>query len=502
VDQRKLERLTELASQLGSVEGALDRLAESLREQGVDPALAREAQRARSVLRRRTQELREGLLDARMAPLDEVFTRVATLVRDLAVERGTRVRLVTRGGDTRIDRALAGPVGGALLDLVRDAIGQAAAVRGDELAGAAQRPIAALEIGARVEGSRVRIHARLAEEGGARGVSIDERVLDTVRASLARVGATVIRADAGGSGLVHIEVPVTVVRVPALLFEAAGCLWAIPRDAAAAVRAFAAADVEHVEGRECLRDHAETIPLRRLDERVGRAAAAPGGASRSAEAPASTHAFLFASPRGRWALVVDRLLGREELVVTALGESLRGAVPGLAGAADLGGERIALMLDAEAWFASERVAGAAEAGAVGERTAPGESAPGVPLAEAAPALVVECAGARVALPLSRVSEVAATARVTPVPCAPRAVRGVVARHGTIVTVFDFAALLGYAPVTAEARTPIVLVEAGGELVGLAVERVVRVARDLAAESPHPAFVDPAPLVAARARLEP
>lgn len=488
MDRRKLDRLTELASEIGSVEGALDHLAEALREHGGDPALAREAQRARSVLRRRVRELHEGLLDARMAPLDEPFARVAALVRDLAVERGKRVRLVTRGGDTRIDRALAEPVGEALTALVRRAIDReidAPAAR--ERTGRAAD--ATLEIAARAHGSRLRIAVRHEGQGADAGEAADDAGLNGVRQVLARVGGTLARQrDASGAITATLELPVSVVRIPALLFEAGGCVFAIGRDAATGVRAFVPTEVERVDDREVLRDQDGVAVLYRLADVLALRA------SDSVERGES-HAFLFDGPGERWALAVDRLIGREELVVTAFGPSLRG-VPALVGAADLGDERIALVVDARAPF--DRGGDALRArDPVAVRAASGAPPPAMTTAAIDAVLVVETRAGRYGLPLSIVREVVAAARVTRVPRAPAGVIGVISRHGAIRTVLDLAWLVGQDTSAPPENSPIVLVDLGDESVGLRVERVLRVARDVSGEATACVLIDPAKLFQAR-----
>lgn len=488
MDRRKLDRLTELASEIGSVEGALDHLAEALREHGGDPALAREAQRARSVLRRRVRELHEGLLDARMAPLDEPFARVAGVVRELAIERDKRVRLLTRGGDTRIDRALAEPVGEALTALVRHAIDReidTPATR--ERAGRAAD--ATLEITARAHASRLRIAVRHDGRPVAAGEARDDVALERVRETLARVGGTLARQqDASGTTTVTLEVPVSVVRIPALLFEAGGCVFAIGRDAASAVRAFVPADVEWVDDREVLRDQDGTATLYRLADVLGLRPSAAGERGES-------HAFMLDGPEARWALAVDRLIGREELLVTAFGPSLRG-VPALVGAADLGDERIALVVDARAPI--DRVGDALRAREpVGVRgvseTPPSAMTPSTTDA----VLVVEIIAGRYALPLSIVREVVAAARVTRVPRAPAGVAGVISRHGAIRTVLDLAWLVGRDAPAPPENSPMVLVDLGDESVGLRVERVVRVAHETSGDAPAHVLIDPAKLFAMR-----
>lgn len=116
------------------------------------------------------------------------------------------------------------------------------------------------------------------------------------------------------------------------------------------------------------------------------------------------------------------------------------------------------------------------------------------------ALLLEVNERRHALPLSCVREVVAAASVTEIPRAPLGVVGVISLRGAITTVFELGVLLGGAAGASDAPRPIVLVDVGGEVVGLRVTRVLRVTRDPLDGASAAEELDPARLVGARARL--
>ena len=61
-----------------------------------------------------TTDLQEGVMHARMQPIDRLFSNLPRLVRDLANELGKRIDIVTSGADTELDRQL--------IELIRDPI--------------------------------------------------------------------------------------------------------------------------------------------------------------------------------------------------------------------------------------------------------------------------------------------------------------------------------------------------------------------------------------------
>jgi purine-binding chemotaxis protein CheW len=90
-------------------------------------------------------------------------------------------------------------------------------------------------------------------------------------------------------------------------------------------------------------------------------------------------------------------------------------------------------------------------------------------------LVVTVDTDRYALPLTAVREVVSEYRVTPVPCAPAAIRGVVNLRGEIVSVTDLAILLGSRTEASIRPAPLVVVTDGSVTTALLVDSVADMA---------------------------
>lgn len=91
------------------------------------------------------------------------------------------------------------------------------------------------------------------------------------------------------------------------------------------------------------------------------------------------------------------------------------------------------------------------------------------------ALVVMVEGDRYALPVESVGEIVTEYRMTPIPCAPPAVRGVVSLRGEIVSVLDLAVLLGLRAAGAFRLAPLVVVSDGTVTTALLVDAVADLA---------------------------
>jgi purine-binding chemotaxis protein CheW len=93
------------------------------------------------------------------------------------------------------------------------------------------------------------------------------------------------------------------------------------------------------------------------------------------------------------------------------------------------------------------------------------------------------------VPIQEVDEINRHLDLTPVPHAPDYVRGVINLRGEVVTVIDLRVVLGLTPATIAPTTRNVVVSAGGERVGLLVDRIADVVAAANAEiGPPPANV--------------
>ena len=100
------------------------------------------------------------------------------------------------------------------------------------------------------------------------------------------------------------------------------------------------------------------------------------------------------------------------------------------------------------------------------------------------AAIVEAGGAPLAIPGEHIREALRMVALTPVPPAPPWVPGVMDLRGTVVPVIDVGARLGTGPTEVTHDTPIVVVDAGGRVLGLLVD---------ALHGLHPVVEDPEPV---------
>ncbi len=305
-------------------------------------------------------DLQDAVLQMRTLPLASIAGRFPRAVRDLAVHEGKEVELVLEGTETQLDRTILDGISETISHLLSNAV-----VHG--LEPAAEREQAGKPARGRVElraeqrGGMVAIEVsddgrgvrdEVLREASRRGSLVDvlaeagfstaERVteaagrgvgLDAVKTSVEALGGSLEVVSRPGSGTrATLLLPLTLALLRVLLVERDGYPFGIPLGSV-----IEALPVEHstaLGGRTVLELRGRSVALTDLAQSLG-AAGAPLGP----RAPA----IVVAAGGERAALLVDGVLGEQEVVVKSLG--LLAWVPGYLGAAVLGDGRVALVLD-------------------------------------------------------------------------------------------------------------------------------------------------------------
>jgi two-component system chemotaxis sensor kinase CheA len=164
--------------------------------------------------------------------------------------------------------------------------------------------------------------------------------MDVVKTNISSLGGVVeVQSEIGIGTKFTITMPVTLAIIPALLVDVDGYTYAVPLNTVAEALILADTDVETVVGAEVMSLRGRTLPLCRLDRFFGRPRPGP--------APAGSRVVVASLGQRQLGLVVDGLVGQQDVVIKSLGESLADAGC-FAGATDVGDQRLALVLDTAA----------------------------------------------------------------------------------------------------------------------------------------------------------
>jgi two-component system, chemotaxis family, sensor kinase CheA len=382
VDIRKLDNLMNVVGELAIVRGALARLAERLRAEG-DRRITAELLRLHRSFDRRLAEMQAGILEVRMVPLGQVFERLARVVRQIGREMGKDIRLVITGAETEIDKLIVEELSDPLMHMIRNAIdhGIEAAPRRVEVGKPVAGTIALnayqkgnhvmIEVeddGRGIDGDAVaakavklgKISAEDARELGREeilglvflpGLSTRSTVddvsgrgvgMDIVKTNIGRLGGIIdVQSEPGIGTKMTITLPITLAIVSALMVDVAGQSFAIPLSTVSEALSLDAGSPRLLDGREVITLRGATLPLCRL-ERVLKLVRPPGQTI-----PHRSYVVVVSLGNRRLGLVLDHLVGQQDIVIKPLGRSLD-RVRGFAGATELGDQRVGLVIDAAA----------------------------------------------------------------------------------------------------------------------------------------------------------
>jgi two-component system chemotaxis sensor kinase CheA len=162
--------------------------------------------------------------------------------------------------------------------------------------------------------------------------------LDVVKTNIAKLGGVVDIASEFGIGTkITITLPITLAIISVLLVEIAGRLFAMPLASVDEAILLDGSQIRMVDSREVMTVRGASLPICRLDRLFG---LPPNRRPRE-------YVVIAQVATRRLGFVVDELVGQRDIVIKALGPSLKG-VRGFAGATELGDQRVALVLDVAA----------------------------------------------------------------------------------------------------------------------------------------------------------
>ncbi len=339
------------------------------------------------------RELQDLSLGLRMVPIKGAITKLARVVRDLAARSGKQIGFEVSGEETEVDRTLVDLLADPLMHMVRNAVDHGIEPPSERMK--TGKPamgtvrLEAYQAGDRVvvklhdDGrglQRAKIVAKAVEKGiiasgdgmsdaevfdliFAPGFSTAEAVtevsgrgvgMDVVRRNLAAMrGRTVITSVPGQGSTFTIELPLTLAITDGMLVRVGAERFIVPT--ARIRRCFRPepSAVSTVQGKgEMVQHGGEVLPLLRLH----RALRVVNAQERAVEGIL----MVVGDGSDRVAILVDELLGQQQVVAKPLGDAI-GRVRGLTGGAILGDGRVGLILDVDELVVAHRDAGAAAA---------------------------------------------------------------------------------------------------------------------------------------------
>ena len=404
VDVERLDELMNLVGELVIDRIRLMRINKELAARMNHDRLTDELMETSRHIGRITNELQAQIMKARMLPIDQLFTRFPRMVRDLARQAGKQVEFLVEGRETELDRTVIEQISDPLIHLLRNAVDHGIETPEERLkAGKPARGVIRLKAsheensivivveddGRGIDLERVKAKALalglVSEEQLERmsdqeitelvflpGFSTAERAsdvsgrgvgMDIVRNNIQAIGGSVrIRTQPGAGTRVILKLPLTLAIMRALLVEVGQGTYALPLGSVQEIVRVRPGEVHYVNQQAVILLRQEVLPVLSLSALLG----FDGG-----QLPRADLLCVVAiSGDSKLGLVVDRLIGEQEVVIKSLGSYL-GDIPGISGATILGDGRVGLILDVGRliWMAADTRAGRRRMHRILEQTA-------------------------------------------------------------------------------------------------------------------------------------
>ena len=386
VDAARIDAVMNLVGELIIGRSMLNRtLAEFDKKHARDPVRTKLAD-ALAFQTRVLDELHKCVLKIRMVPVEQLFRRFPRVVRDVAKQCGKDVALQVAGQNTDLDKGILDSLAEPLMHLVRNAVDHGIDPV-DERVAAGKPARGTVFLNAYHQGAQVVIEVRDDGRGmdtnKLRALAVEKAILkqdeairlseqevlnlifepgfstaaavtevsgrgvgmDVVRSAMGKLKGTVhVSTQLGKGTTIQLRAPLTLASIQTLLFRVGGRLFAVPLSSVVEITRIREEEIHMVDQREILRLRDQLLTLVRLNRLDHiHAVAAP------AAAPTKKTRFVIVigAAEKRFGLLVDSLVGEEELVIKALPSDIVSSDL-VSGASILGDGTVVLILNVPA----------------------------------------------------------------------------------------------------------------------------------------------------------
>lgn len=325
---------------------------------------------------RSTSELQDLVMKIRMLPLEVVFNRFPRMIRDLSLELNKDIQFIIEGASTELDRTVIDEIGEPLIHLLRNAVDHGIETK-DERIEAGKNPTGQIHLYAYQEGTKAVIKIRddgrglnvekikaKAEKIGIttngmsetdiknliflEGFSTNERVtdisgrgvgMDVVKTKISSLGGTIdLQSEKGNGSTFVIKLPLTLQIIKALLVKVNGETMAISLGFVDSVINWKEDLIKKSNNKEVLSYRDKIIPLIRMSNKFS--------LEDRITIDDTNGDYIIVAKVGEKiaALLVDDILGQQEIVIKNLGKSLQGLKEYI-GATILGDGLVTLIVD-------------------------------------------------------------------------------------------------------------------------------------------------------------
>ncbi len=378
VDVKRLDHLMNLIGELVLAKNRLIKINDDVEERYEGEEFLEELNQVVSIVSLVTTDLQIAVMKTRMLPIGKVFNKFPRMIRDLTRELNKKIELEISGEDTELDKSIVEEIGDPLVHIIRNSCDHGVEVP-DVRVASGKSETGTITLKAYNEGNQIviqidddgkgldaevlkdkAIEKGLITEKEADSMSEKEAFLlimkpgfstaasvtnvsgrgvgmDVVKTNIDKVNGIIdVESKKGEGTSMKLKIPLTLAIIQALLVGVQEEYYAIPLASVLETVRISRDEIYTVEGRSVMRLRDDVLSLVHIGdifevERI---------------LDASEHAYVVVLGLGtsKLGLIVDTLVGQEEIVIKSLGDYLKG-IEGIAGATIRGDGGVTLIVD-------------------------------------------------------------------------------------------------------------------------------------------------------------
>lgn len=381
VDVKRLDHLMNLIGELVLGKNRLIRIYGDVEERYDGEKFLEELNQVVSSISTVTTDLQLAVMKTRMLPVGKVFSKFPRMVRDLSRELGKNIDLIISGEETELDKSIVEEIGDPLIHIIRNSCDHGIEVP-DVRKANGKSEVGKVELKAYNEGNHIVIEIKddgkgldaemlkkkaiekgLINERDAENMSEKEAFgiifrpgfstaasitnvsgrgvgMDVVKTNVEKLNGIIeIDSELGVGTTQKLKIPLTLAIMQALLVGVQEEYYAIPLSSVLETVRVSQEEIYTVDGKSVLRLRDEVLSLVRLADIFK--------VDSVLESLNEVYVVIIGLAEQKIGVIVDYLIGQEEVVIKSLGYYLKGT-EGIAGATVRGDGKITLIADVAA----------------------------------------------------------------------------------------------------------------------------------------------------------
>lgn len=381
VEVKRLDHLMNLIGELVLGKNRLLKIYDDVEERYDGEKFLEELNQVVSQLSIVTTDIQLAVMKTRMQPIAKVFNKFPRVVRDLGRELGKQMELEISGEETELDKSIVEEIGDPIMHMIRNSCDHGIEDPATRMANGKPEK-GTVNLKAYNEGNHIVVE--IADDGkgldadALKSKAIEKNLItereadqmsdkeafalifkpgfstaakitnvsgrgvgmDVVKTNIEKLNGVIeIDSELGKGTVMKLKIPLTLAIIQSLLVGTQEEFYAIPLASVLETVRVPIDDIYTIEGKNVLRLRDEVLSLVRLSDVFG--------VKQVLENTDQTYVVVIGVAESKLGIIVDTLVGQEEIVIKSMGEYLQN-IQGIAGATIRGDGRVTLIIDVAA----------------------------------------------------------------------------------------------------------------------------------------------------------